>query len=108
MGNSVRACAGLVLAGVVVLGLAACGGQEASGEGDRKAGGEPPQDAFHAPADIAGTTTLSVGGELTPVDESDEARVLAPGVDLRVSEVGRLDVLPTDVFEDLTSAAALD
>lgn len=106
-GNSVRR-AGLVLASVAVLGLAACGGEagEADG-GDQKAGGESkPEDAFHAPADIAGTTTLSVGGELTAVEESDDARVLAPGVDLRLTEVGEFDVLPAAVYEDVTSSPA--
>src|SRR5699024_7903547 len=66
-------------------------------------GGEQIDDAaiVQAPADLAGSTSLAIEAEFTPVEENDEARLLAPGVDLRITEVAQTDTLSVEVVEDL-------
>lgn len=44
-------------------------------------------------------TASSLEAETTAVEESDDARLLAPGLDLRITEVGQLEELPVQAFE---------
>ncbi len=82
--------------------LTACGGGTTDPEA---ASAAVPEDAFQAPADVAGVTSMSVDAQFRKVDDPESARVLAPGVDLRITGVSRLDTLDADVYTDLTGAA---
>src|SRR5690625_580525 len=105
-------CAIVAAAAAAALGLAGCSAGAADGSrgsGGSTAGaqeddsGEQIDDAaiVQAPADLAGSTSLSIEAEFTAVQESDEARLLAPGVDLRITEVAQTDALSVEVVEDL-------
>src|SRR5699024_52388 len=101
-----------VIAAAAALGLAGCSAGAADGSrgsGGSAAGaqeddsGEQVDDAaiVQAPADLAGSTSLPIEAGFTPVEENDEARLLAPGVDLRITEVAQTDALSVEVVEDL-------
>ncbi len=102
----------VAVAAAAALGLAGCSAGAADGSrgsGGSAAGaqeddsGEQVDDAaiVQAPADLAGSTSLPIEAEFTPVEENDEARLLAPGVDLRITEVAQTDALSVEVVEDL-------
>src|SRR5690625_2892305 len=105
------------LAGLLATSLAACGSggaggsdgasgaEEASGAGDESASGEAAA-AADAIADsgIAGMTSESVEAEFQAVEDPD-AVLLAPGVDLRITDVATTEVISPNVYEEITGDA---
>lgn len=89
------------LAGVLL--LTGCSGGSAD-----SASGAAAENGVRAEADFAGSTELSVDAKFTEVEESDDARLLAPGVDLRITEIAKPKTLPADVYEDVTGTAPED
>ena len=92
------------LATAAALGLAGCSGGTDTAPGAGAADSADKQDdaaAFRAQPDLAGTTALTIEAEFTPVEESDAARLLAPGVDLRITQVAQTDTLSAEVLQDL-------
>jgi hypothetical protein len=63
---------------------------------------DAPTEAPRAGENVAGSTSLNVQADFQDVAESDDARILAPGVDLRITGVAQLNELDTDVYEDAT------
>ncbi len=97
-----------VLAGVAtvaLLALTACGsdtdGHASAGDGEDTLRMSVDENAFRAEPDIAGVTSMSLDARFDKVEDSDRTRVLAPGVDLRITGVARLDTLDVDVYADL-------
>lgn len=96
----------VAIAAAAALGLAGCsagadGSRGNAGPQDDTEQAETGQQLAQAPAALAGSTTLSVEAEFTPVDPSDTAHLLAPGVDLRITDVAQTDTLSVEVVEEL-------
>ncbi|WP_232286326.1 hypothetical protein [Saccharomonospora azurea] len=93
------AMAGLATAAALV--LPACGG----GADADLASADVPDDAFQAEADLAGVTSRSIDASFSDVDDSDDARVLAPGVELSITGIAQLDTITADLYADLTGSS---
>ncbi|HLR57448.1 MAG TPA: hypothetical protein VK098_04605 [Beutenbergiaceae bacterium] len=99
------------LAGLLASSLAACGSGGASGSdgasdaGDDSTGGEAAA-AADAIADsgIAGMTSETVEAEFQTVEDPDSF-LLAPGVDLHITDVATADVITPNVYEEITGDA---
>lgn len=98
------AAAGLVLSGCSVAEGLFSGSTE---ETEDATAAEEQAPAFQAEPGIAGTTTQPVEVSFTPVEESMQNRLLAPAVDLRITEVAQTQTLSAAVYEDLTGEEAV-
>lgn len=99
------AAAGLAMTGCSV----AEGILSGSDSGQEASSGDSAEQApaFQAESGIAGTTTLPIDASFTPVEESLQTSLLAPGVDLRITEVAQVQTLSADVYTDLTGQEPL-
>lgn len=92
------AAAGMALSGCSVAeGIFSDSGSQ---EDDAASTEQEPQ--FQAEPSIAGTTTLPVDASFTPVEESMQNRLLAPAIDMHITEVAEAESLSPEVYEDLT------
>lgn len=96
----------VALAAAAALGLAGCSGAgadapDSGADAAQGADAKDTQATVQAEPDLAGSTALTIDADFTAVTESDTARLLAPGLDLRITEVAQTDTLGADVIEDL-------
>ena len=83
--------------------LAGCG---SSSDSDKvSVDGEEQDQApveFQAETDFAGLTSLDSGIEFTATEASESNALLAPGLDLQITEVAQSPHIPADVFEEVS------
>lgn len=60
-----------------------------------------------ADPDFAGETSQSADADMTAWPEGDDAVLLAPGVELRLTKLGTADTLPAKVYQDVANGGGL-
>lgn len=60
-----------------------------------------------ADPNFAGETSQSVDADLDAGPDGDDGVLLAPGVELRLTELGTVDTLPTKVYKDVARGASV-
>src|SRR5699024_1529383 len=101
----------LSVAAAGMLALAAGCGSSGDPESvaDESGLGDSDSDAAGAQADpdFAGETSHSVDADLEKGPDGDDAVLLAPGVQRRLTELGTADTLPVKVYKDVARGASV-